>query len=353
VKYHLICCFSLLTLILVTGCAERRNPTTSGSGNALALLSRTPVRGEARSIGVARDTAYVFDYRYGISIYDLRDPAHPQLVDSMRLAGGDSLNVEHITVDSTGLLMAVTWLTTSSTLYNLKTKSNMNFPFGTSGVEKIRIYYNGQTLKTFRADINSTDGFFAVFYPNNGPPQAPSFSFNASFFANYYLPAQYGAWGFGWDPISNWVVSCHGLYGIALLDLNHILPMVPPSPELLSQLNTPGDTRDAAIVGNYVYLASGGSGLVVVDISNAAAPKVVGSLQMDNSPDIGRIEAVGNRVYMLDTFDGVFAVDVSNPTSPQLIGSLEASDALDFVIYNDLVVIADKDWGLIVGQIMY
>jgi hypothetical protein len=100
-------------------------------------------------------------------------------------------------------------------------------------------------------------------------------------------------------------------------------------------------------------LASGFEGLVIVDVSNDTLPRVLSSLRFNNSPNIERVIVSGSRAYLMDKYDGVYAVDISDPAAPQMIGFLTASSPIDFAVYGNLLVIADIDAGLIIGQIMY
>lgn len=344
-----ICCLTVISFILISGCAERQNPAY-GSGNAISFLSRIPVRGQAKAVAVVHDTAYVSDKGFGLSVYDLTDPVNPRLVDSLGSANGlDPENMGDLGVDSSGQILAVEQAN-SIRLINLRTKQYItNSDFSTGSDTKIRIIYDGQTLRTCHTDFNPTDGFFAIDFPNQGTPEVPQFSGGTvSYFANYVGPT--GAWGFAWDPNGNRAVSCFDIYGFAYLDLTQVQNN---HPKLLSFVNTPGATRDAAFSGNLVCLASGYEGLLIYDLSNDTLPVPVGQLQFHNSPDIVRVIAQGNRAYLLDTYDGIYAVDISNPAAPQLIGTLEAGHADDFVMSGNLMAMADEEEGLVIAQIMY
>ncbi len=337
-----ICLPALLTIILITGCAERQDPSLPYGGNAISVLSRTAVRGQAMGVAMLQNTAYVSDRGFGISIYDLTDPAHPQLVDSGFV--DDALNVGSIAVDSTGRLAAV------ETLLRIEVCDLLNgtsiYGFGTGSTTKIKIYYDGLTLMTYRTDFNPQDGFFKDFYPNTGTLAAPEFPSDPILHVNYPV----GAYGFDLDLAANRAVTCMDVFGFALLDLNTVVQQIP---EVLCQVNTPGATRDAVLVGDMLYLASGYDGLLIYDLSVDSLPVAKGTLTLSNSPNIMRIAAAGNRVYLLDQYDGVFAVDVSNPSDPVLVGSMSVGTARDFAIMDNLIVVADEDEGLIIGQIAY
>ena len=56
---------------------------------------------------------------------------------------------------------------------------------------------------------------------------------------------------------------------------------------------------------------------------------------------------------LMDIYDGIFVADISNPSVPVMVGTLSCVRPIDFCVYNDLVVVADEQEGLLIGQIMY
>jgi len=329
---------ALAALSLICGCAERQDANLPYGGNALAYLGRTPVRGVANDAAFANGLAYVADAPFGISIYDLADPAQPQLVDSLDLADP---NLKLVAIDSTGRIAAIQ-ASYSVYFYDLAT-GDFLFTAGSSGQYEVELLYDQNTLNVYRSDINPGDGFYCERYLNTG--SGDSLAFGAPFFYSRYNAQQ--TYGFARNGADQAYV-CLDLLGFVLVDYS-----VAVTASVVAQLNTPGRTRDAAISGNVLCLASGYEGLVTVDVSNPLNPVMLGSLAINNATDIGYVETVGNRAYLLDTNDGLFAVDISNPSSPVLIGSLLTSNPNDFCIAGDLVLIADQDMGLVVGQILY
>jgi len=325
--------------VLLHGCAERQDADLPYGGNVLAYLGRTPVRGVANDVEVIGDLAYVADEPFGISIYDLSDPSDPQLVDSLELIDPQ---IELIAVDSTGRIAAVQAAVNNNVqLYDLHTGQFL-FNVGSANHYDIKVRFAEDTLTVYRSDRDQGDGFNIEKYLNNGSGDTLSFGF-PFYFSNYGN----SAYGFALTGVNGVYVS-RDLLGFVLLDYSTSGPAT-----VLSEMNTPGKVRDAALSGNVLCLAAGYEGLLTVDVSDPANPILLGSLLIANAKDIERVEVVNNRAYLLDAFDGVFVADIANPASPALIGSLLTGDPNNFCISGDLILIADDDMGLVVGQILY
>ncbi|MHB8793327.1 MAG: LVIVD repeat-containing protein [Thermoleophilia bacterium] len=75
------------------------------------------------------------------------------------------------------------------------------------------------------------------------------------------------------------------------------------------------------IRGNYVYMACGGSGLKIMDVTDPAAAFVVGGY---DTPDNARgIDLSGNYAYVADGDAGLQIIDIFNPAYPTLWGSYD------------------------------
>ena len=78
------------------------------------------------------------------------------------------------------------------------------------------------------------------------------------------------------------------------------------------------------MVGNYAYVADSVlNGLVIVDVSNPAAPTLKGSY--DTTGYSYGVAVEGNYAYVADGDNGLLIVDVSNPAAPTLKGSYDTA----------------------------
>lgn len=330
----------ILTLLgLLSGCAERQDANLPG--NVLAYLGRAAVRGVAYDVAYANGLAYVADEPFGISIYDLTDPASPVLVDSLALP---SPEVRLVSIDSSGRVLAVE--NGSLRLFDLQTGAYL-MDVGSGLNAEVEMIYDGVDLKVYICDRSYTDGFHYQVFPDTS--SSDSLKLGALSYTSGYTT---------WDPnkilngfariANDRVFVTEDLYGLLLLDLAASNPAA-----ILGEFNTPGATRDAAASGNLLCLASGYEGLLIWDITDPVNPSSLAQLAITNATDIEYVEISGQRAYLLDTNDGAFAVDISNPSNPMLVGQLPTSDPNNFCLAGDLILIADQDMGLVVGQILY
>ncbi|MFX0063974.1 MAG: LVIVD repeat-containing protein [Candidatus Hermodarchaeota archaeon] len=74
-----------------------------------------------------------------------------------------------------------------------------------------------------------------------------------------------------------------------------------------------GRAREIHVKGSYAYLTDGDMGLRILDVSNPAEPREVGTLSTPSSPY--EIRVMGTYAYVAD-YDSLRIIDVSTPTSP-------------------------------------
>jgi hypothetical protein len=116
-------------------------------------------------------------------------------------------------------------------------------------------------------------------------------------------------------------------------------------PTPLSSLAIPGYANNVDVNGGFAYVAAGSTGLQVVNVSNPAAPVIVGSL--DTPGNANDVRVVGSRVYVADGSSGLRIIDVTSPATPVLLGALDTpGDASDVVVEGDLAYVADGASGV-------
>lgn len=117
------------------------------------------------------------------------------------------------------------------------------------------------------------------------------------------------------------------------------------TPQALSYVSIPGFANNVEVSGNYAYIASGSTGLQVVDVSNKAMPKIVASL---DTPGNGNdVEIVGNYAYLADDAFGLRIIDISNPLVPALTGVYDTPGiAWDVAVRGGYAFVADGASGL-------
>jgi hypothetical protein len=93
----------------------------------------------------------------------------------------------------------------------------------------------------------------------------------------------------------------------------------PANPRVLGSVVTGGQATGVDVDGNIAYVASGSAGLVVVDVSDLTRPTIVGSAQMRGSAI--RVEYSQGRVAVA-AWNDARVYDVADPTSPKFIGAV-------------------------------
>ncbi len=118
-------------------------------------------------------------------------------------------------------------------------------------------------------------------------------------------------------------------------------------PQAVSVHDTPGWNCDCFVVRNVAYLADGGAGISVVDVSNRKKPRTVGSLSLGT---VARaVHARGKTLFAAAHTRGVAAIDVSNPSRPSVAAWFDtADDARGIFADEDFVYAASGSGGVYV-----
>jgi len=141
--------------------------------------------------------------------------------------------------------------------------------------------------------------------------------------------------------------------GLLVLDVSN-----PASPALAGWIATPGYARGVTVDGSLVYVADWQIDLQIVDVSNPSSPKLLGSY---DTPESGSSQYRADSVSVgagfaavalteKTTVSGVLELlDVSNPAAPKLLGSVKTSgQATGVTIAGALVLVAAGKQGLVV-----
>jgi hypothetical protein len=76
-----------------------------------------------------------------------------------------------------------------------------------------------------------------------------------------------------------------------------------------------------AVSGHYAYVADGGAGLQVIDVSDPANPRRVGGY--DTPGYAGGVAVSGHYAYVADGDAGLQVIDVSDPANPRRVGGYD------------------------------
>ncbi|MBI2924511.1 MAG: hypothetical protein HYY24_02270 [Verrucomicrobia bacterium] len=147
--------------------------------------------------------------------------------------------------------------------------------------------------------------------------------------------------------------------GLVVLDVSD-----PATPQLVGRYDSTGDATDVTVAGNYAYLidlepsfseGGAGEGLVVIDISDPANPRRVGSYSHIVPSQYGGPDTVavaGHYVYVADCSAGLLVIDVSDPANPRRAGGYRTSGcALGVAVAGTYALLSDWNVGLLVLDI--
>jgi hypothetical protein len=146
---------------------------------------------------------------------------------------------------------------------------------------------------------------------------------------------------------SNVRLAADGCFG------SHVVTVLDHSPEVSVVGHVPtleGWSRDVRVSGDYLYIADGGNGLVVVDVTEPGLPEVIGHLALPGHAYC--LDVVGDYVYLGDQEDTLRVVSVSDPANPVEVGKCAVgSDALDVFVVGSNVFVAARTEGLVVVSV--
>jgi len=119
----------------------------------------------------------------------------------------------------------------------------------------------------------------------------------------------------------------------------------PAAPQVVGDVLLPSFPLEFAVSGNYAYVADLDAGLRVVDISNPSAPVEVASVDMPDTA-VG-VTVSGGYVYVGDSGAGLRVIDISNPTAPLEVGFFDTpGSAWGVALSGSYAYVGDYDKGL-------
>ncbi len=117
----------------------------------------------------------------------------------------------------------------------------------------------------------------------------------------------------------------------------------PAAPVLKGSIPLPGIGRRLTKKDTYLYIACWEAGLVVVDIADETAPKIVKQIVFDTSaveknPETQDVEVKGDYAYVIDQHAGFITLDISNPANPVIVDTFTDFDASNYNGYDVNIV---------------
>ncbi len=315
------------------------------SGYTITPRMTTNTPGSARGVEVVGDIAYVADWTSGLQVLDLSvDRDSPVIVGSLSTSS-QALDVKvsgatAYVADQEGGVQAI----------------DVSVPASLVGLGAIGVPNSALALDIVGTDIFVAAGQFGVLALDmtelDGLVSSSLLDMYAWGDGNIYNPehtvvvgdiayvSRNGLHLFDVSSGSPIVVNTYGIgtdtagvfvsggtayltdgTGLKIIDVR-----VPTNLVLLGSYDTPGLANDVAVDGNvgdgiFAYIADGGSGMQVVDVTNSGSPVLVGNYA---GTSVGKVEvadtAFGKVAYVIDGFDFVI-LSVADETQPLPFGS--------------------------------
>ena len=131
-----------------------------------------------------------------------------------------------------------------------------------------------------------------------------------------------------------------GTTGLHIIDVSN-----PAQPVKISSSKTPGMVTGVYVADGYAFLTAGGAGLLILDISDPANPAAV-ALSRTHAWDTNVFVSDGY-AYVASGEEGVRIVDIADPTKPLTIGRIQTpNDANGLFVDDDHIFIAAGSGGL-------
>jgi hypothetical protein len=104
--------------------------------------------------------------------------------------------------------------------------------------------------------------------------------------------------------------------GLSVVDVTNL-----ELPALTARLTTPSSANDVRVLGSVAYAALDG-GLLLADVTDPTHPVRLGSLPIPGGKQVRLAVGGGGLVYLVDLNFGLRVVDASNPLQPAVVGAL-------------------------------
>jgi hypothetical protein len=327
--------FTWLSCVLVLSCAKPTDPESliPGTGG-YTVVGKLVTPGFAQDIEVRDTLVYVAEGEGGVAIVSVANPVNPRLV-SVCQQGVRGYAYKLALMDS------IVYLAAGGFGLNTANVGNPYAPYfvanyaGASSTSDVEIF--GTWLLEGKGEKGVRFGDLAEIAAGYMNPKG-----------TIVCPGY--AHGMASTLDSSLLIAC-GEMGVAMYDLRDIgrtEGYYDESKEYYSWIDLPGYAVDVTTMGNQpiAFVACGTAGVWVVDFSDPASIKAVGSY---TTGGYAKEVAYNNgRLYVTTELRGLQILAVENPVSPRLVGVVDTEYALGLAVDQRYVYVADQTDGLIV-----
>jgi hypothetical protein len=310
------------------------------SSGGYEVVAKLPVTGYAQDVVVTDSFAYLAQGRGGIAIVNIGDPRHPELVSELLYEiPGYSKKVAYVK-DSAGTEVVYSAHgSNGGASIDVTDKLHPTVPRSSVGLKPSISFF---VFKTFLFCAVSSDG---IVIANIGNPRLPTPISELGFQVPGY------AKGVCVSSDSVYMLVAVGEGGFVMENISQLVTSYKLADSLSGRLDLPGLAEDITIKPGtkYACLACGPAGLQIVDYTDTARIKLVGSFATGGYAKAVRV--LGDRAYLATEQYGVQIVDISNVASPKRIGKVQINDVRGIDVNNGYVYAADEQEGLIIIKI--
>jgi hypothetical protein len=151
--------------------------------------------------------------------------------------------------------------------------------------------------------------------------------------------------GFGIDVKDGLAFVASGTKGLNIVDV-----MDAKAPVLKGSLQTGGEARDVIVSGDRAFVAAGPAGVLTVDISDPAAPKLAATVT--GNGEASSLALRGDRLFVADGSAGIEVIDLKSLARPEKVGALAFEGTAEGIaLSGDVAYVADGASGLRVVDI--
>ncbi len=303
----------LATLMSLMSMNASSEPLAAEPASRIVATGDTP--GVAKCVTVEGRYVYV-GYRGGMSVFDLADPASPELVDDLDF--GDAYVNEIKVIGDRAYLAAgfngviVVDLSNAARPKQLSEHGKLGEVMGID-VHGTKVYVTSGigliTLETNR------DGILTVLKQRStGLAQCVQF-------------------------VNNSIFVSSRRYGLSIFE-----PLDNHHAKDVSVTRTADEAFGFDIVGNIAYVCDQDTGFTTMDISDTRWPKYLSTIELPGFAI--RVDVEGTRAYVASTDAGIHVIDVYDPAAPRLIEQIHGLEwAFDIEVVGRHGFVADGRGG--------
>ncbi len=332
----------LLAMTIVSGCGEQDLYKPPQSDFKIAGSVVLP--SQALDVDILGNYAYVANSQGGLQVVDISDPTNPTVAawsDTPKAANGmkaarlyDELGIGH----DIAFLIEGTEGIIAFDVDNPLEPINLNTGIGAYDAKRICII-EPETMGD-RYMMFMADSWRAITVLATDPADPTS------------LAQRYRAEPLGYckdlvaSPDNTHLFVVEDEMGITVYDIRQAYDQIMP---IVGNVDTPGYAYGIDLVGDYLFVADKHGGLQSYLIGDDYIPELIATLLLPGDPE--KIEIHNGVAFLAADDAGLHVVDIRDPYHPVLLGSVPTEEAIAVAVgENNVVCIADKDFGLIVFQ---